>query len=558
MSYASEVLADAPDAFWRLAETSGTTAADSSGNGHDGTYGGNFTLAQPSLLTVPAPGDYSVATTYSSPQSGGVTVPAATWMNPTDAMSVECLVKATQAGVVVLGRADTNFSFSSNYWSYFIAFQANGRLEVGVQPASGAMVYGSSANGAWTLNQIHHVALTVGAGTIRAYIDGVQTHTLTFGANLIANPGAIDLKLGRTYYQPSGLRGNIEGVALYKTTLTAARVAAHSAAAKSTTSTGTGVGQATEADTAQPVTTGLGARVVALGQANESDAAQIVVSGVAGTTAAVGQAVEDDIALTITPTGPEGPDEAVYDLTLSLDDHLVYETPCVLDARVGNGQDAEDVTFTLYQDALLIDDEILEEGVELNVDGTASVSLQIPALPAGTYTIRALGALSGLATDTLVVEVDALVDDPEPDLPPEIPDLDETQHWRFWDTTLGDPHGYEMPHNPSAWTSPWKPLWLEHQTTTAPDGAILAWQGSDRAWTWQFSGYLETQEAYEALQFWTELRRRFWLIDHRNQLHYVTFDNFDARARVVPNKPWAHDYTVSVVHFYRQTPGRAD
>ena len=37
-TYASTVLADSPVAYWRLSETSGTSAADSSGNSHGGTY----------------------------------------------------------------------------------------------------------------------------------------------------------------------------------------------------------------------------------------------------------------------------------------------------------------------------------------------------------------------------------------------------------------------------------------------------------------------------------------------------------------------------------------
>jgi hypothetical protein len=39
-----EVLADAPEAWWRLGESSGTTASDSSGNAHHGTYEGGATF----------------------------------------------------------------------------------------------------------------------------------------------------------------------------------------------------------------------------------------------------------------------------------------------------------------------------------------------------------------------------------------------------------------------------------------------------------------------------------------------------------------------------------
>lgn len=44
-TYDSTILADAPAGYWKLDETSGTTAADSSGNGRDGSYVASPTLS---------------------------------------------------------------------------------------------------------------------------------------------------------------------------------------------------------------------------------------------------------------------------------------------------------------------------------------------------------------------------------------------------------------------------------------------------------------------------------------------------------------------------------
>ena len=44
------VLASSPLAYWRLNETSGTTAADATGNGNAGTYNTGVVLGQPSVL----------------------------------------------------------------------------------------------------------------------------------------------------------------------------------------------------------------------------------------------------------------------------------------------------------------------------------------------------------------------------------------------------------------------------------------------------------------------------------------------------------------------------
>jgi Concanavalin A-like lectin/glucanases superfamily len=97
-SYSSVVLAKGPVGYWRLGETTGFTASDSSGDGYDGVYLGNPTLGQvgaingdpdasvgfngPSSMDyveIPDPADGSSA--FSQPASGlGLTVEV--WMRP--------------------------------------------------------------------------------------------------------------------------------------------------------------------------------------------------------------------------------------------------------------------------------------------------------------------------------------------------------------------------------------------------------------------------------------------------------------------------------------------
>jgi hypothetical protein len=50
VTYASLVLQQKPKGYWRLNETSGTTAHDLSGNGNNGTISGHVTIGEPSLL----------------------------------------------------------------------------------------------------------------------------------------------------------------------------------------------------------------------------------------------------------------------------------------------------------------------------------------------------------------------------------------------------------------------------------------------------------------------------------------------------------------------------
>ena len=52
--YAAAVMADSPYAYWRFNETSGTVAADSSGNGIAGTYVTPPPWVRPARWPIPA------------------------------------------------------------------------------------------------------------------------------------------------------------------------------------------------------------------------------------------------------------------------------------------------------------------------------------------------------------------------------------------------------------------------------------------------------------------------------------------------------------------------
>ncbi len=90
-AYSGAVLEKNPVAYWRLGETAGQTAADETGNGHDGTYFGNPTLGQPGAVL----GDSNTAVQFTGsnyveiPDSVNFSQPTSTvgltveaWMRP--------------------------------------------------------------------------------------------------------------------------------------------------------------------------------------------------------------------------------------------------------------------------------------------------------------------------------------------------------------------------------------------------------------------------------------------------------------------------------------------
>ena len=83
------MLADSPLAYWRLGETSGTTAADSSGNNRSGSYLASPSLNQPGALV----GDTNRAVGFNG-SSQYVNVPYLAALNPAQ-LTVEAWVFPT-------------------------------------------------------------------------------------------------------------------------------------------------------------------------------------------------------------------------------------------------------------------------------------------------------------------------------------------------------------------------------------------------------------------------------------------------------------------------------
>lgn len=99
MSYSAEVMADSPSGYWRLADASGTTITDSSGNAHHGTYSGGYTLGEPSLLASDT-GDDCVGLSRND-SAYAMTVPKIELnTNSTNGFTLEFLLRVTSLGAL--------------------------------------------------------------------------------------------------------------------------------------------------------------------------------------------------------------------------------------------------------------------------------------------------------------------------------------------------------------------------------------------------------------------------------------------------------------------------
>jgi RHS repeat-associated protein len=218
-AYAATVLADGPVAYYRLDDSSGTAAADSSGGGQTGGYSGTYTLAQAGGLLND--GDKAVALSNSN---GLVTAPDAFMPTGNNARTIEAWVKTTSTstqGVAGYGANSTRALFD---------LRLSATNQVGVVSGSDDHYFTagySITNGVW-----HQVAATYDGTTLIVYVDGQSIGQTTFAGSLGTQSNGSGLVIGRdSWASADWLTGNVDDVSVYAKTLTSSQIANHWAAA---------------------------------------------------------------------------------------------------------------------------------------------------------------------------------------------------------------------------------------------------------------------------------------------------------------------------------------
>ena len=214
-AYGQAVYNSNPDLFWRLDDTSGTTAADASRNGETGVYSGGTTLGQPGAL-----GAQGTAVTFngvdgtigsSDPVSNPTVYSEELWFNTT-----------TTAGGKLIGFGDQQSGNSSNYDRH-VYMTADGRLNFGVY-AGGAYIVtspNSYNDGKW-----HHMVATQGPDGMNLYVDGQDVAS---GSQSQAQPYTGYWRVGgdSSWANSNYFAGTIDEVAVYSSELSPSTVQAH-------------------------------------------------------------------------------------------------------------------------------------------------------------------------------------------------------------------------------------------------------------------------------------------------------------------------------------------
>ncbi|MGH2356778.1 MAG: LamG-like jellyroll fold domain-containing protein, partial [Candidatus Limnocylindria bacterium] len=214
-TYVSRVLANSPAAYWRLGESSGTSAADASPGGITGTYNGSLTLGATGAVAGDSNTAVSVNGGYLSASGTGL-------LNVTgSALSVEGWVKGSSQGThkYIVSKSDNNGTVG-----YSLYTGATGTLSFFVHTSGSGLVLATAASSPWD-NQWHHVVGTYDGAFVRLYVDGVRVASQA-ATGTITSSASVALNLGR--YNGGGLAfsGSLDEFAVLPSALSEADIIA--------------------------------------------------------------------------------------------------------------------------------------------------------------------------------------------------------------------------------------------------------------------------------------------------------------------------------------------
>ncbi|HET9648570.1 MAG TPA: LamG-like jellyroll fold domain-containing protein, partial [Microlunatus sp.] len=214
-AYGKAVYADEPDLFWRLAETSGTTAADVTPNQLPGAYSGGVTLNQPGVS-----GDAAVTLDGVN----GAVASNNTFSNPTTYAEELWFKTTTTRGGKLIGFGSSQFGGSGSYDRHVYMFD-DGRLRFGVWTGQTNVIDTSASynDGTW-----HHLVAQQGSNGMQLFVDdqlvGTNPQTQAQGYTGYWRVGGDTTWGGNS---SNYFAGSIDDVAVYSKTLSQAQITDH-------------------------------------------------------------------------------------------------------------------------------------------------------------------------------------------------------------------------------------------------------------------------------------------------------------------------------------------
>src|SRR5262245_45056441 len=227
-NFAAEVLADGPIGFWRLGEAPGSvTAADSSGNGNNGSCSGTITFGEPGFHGGDTAALFAGVT---GPASGRIVVLNSNSLNPPQ---ITMEAKVRWDGPNDFYQRILEKSSFPELAQYGFGILPDGHVRVELRTSSATVSVDVDSIAIVATGVETHLVATYDGAVIRIYVNGVlDSETRAPGsispkpptpANLIES----GVGIGNQTQRDRPFKGLIDEVALYPTAIAAQRVLAH-------------------------------------------------------------------------------------------------------------------------------------------------------------------------------------------------------------------------------------------------------------------------------------------------------------------------------------------
>lgn len=203
---------EGPVGHWKLDETSGTTASDSSGLGNDGTYTGTYTLGQQCAPYLNA--------AYLGTAAAYVDVNGSSTLDPLTSFTAACWIKSDTEnwndGGYMVTKVD-KFSLFRSSGSKWINIQVTTDL------GNSSETFDLSTITDFDIRNWHHYAASYDSveGVIRLYVDGVSVTSKSITSSPLASSSQT-LQVGS---QGSAPRTTVDDVRVYNRRLTDLEIA---------------------------------------------------------------------------------------------------------------------------------------------------------------------------------------------------------------------------------------------------------------------------------------------------------------------------------------------
>lgn len=363
-TYSDEVDADNPYLWWKLDETSGTQATDSSGNARHGTYVNTPTLGATALINEGKSADFNGSNEYVKWE------PSSDWSGD---FTIECWFQAdTNTYDTIFGawRANATNGYGTN-----IAINDGGSFDVNVARDNYDFWLVNAAKGSISTGTRYHIAVTCNntANEVKFYVNGAQAGTTesfgtTFNGGIWSSGNEIRVAAAGEIDSGS-LDGRIQHFAIYSTALSAARIEAHYEAGKDKDIDAV----KTDIDIGGNTNTSISTSA----QINQIDT-NIGIGGNTNTTIDIANSVLADVTnVTIAATAPviSAEQNATINQTTTNIDIQGHNVTLAIQGNIFVGADITDINIDQTDPLIQINDTITVAGSNINVDGLNALNL---------------------------------------------------------------------------------------------------------------------------------------------------------------------------------------